>query len=94
MSDSERFFFFLLIHRSNLQSITPLLPFKSITLIEPLVSPAGAHHLKKLRTLLIKSACERRDVWPTRERAIQTLKTRPRTGRWDERCMKLFVVVI
>lgn len=37
-------------------------------------------------------AKERRDVWPSRECALQDLKSRPRTARWDPRILELFVV--
>ncbi|KAK7056620.1 hypothetical protein VNI00_002337 [Paramarasmius palmivorus] len=66
--------------------------FKSLIIIEPMLSPAGPEHLKKLRLLLIKGAYERRDVWPDRDTAMLTLKKRDRTKKWDPRILDVFIV--
>ncbi|KAJ7815968.1 Alpha/beta hydrolase fold-1 [Mycena olivaceomarginata] len=49
-----------------LQAIEPAFTFSSLVLIEPLLSPGGSHHLRRLREILVKGAYERRDVWPDR----------------------------
>lgn len=72
--------------------MAPIVPFSSIILVEPMLSPAGPEHLKKLRALLIKGAYERRDVWPSRETAMAALEKRERTKKWDPRILHLFVV--
>ncbi|KAF7333043.1 Abhydrolase domain-containing protein mpaH [Mycena venus] len=74
-----------------LQAIEPVFPFSSIVLIEPLLSPAGSHHLRRLRELLVKGAYERRDVWPDRHQAMLLLQRRDRTKKWDPRILKIFV---
>ncbi|KAJ7499893.1 Alpha/beta hydrolase fold-1 [Mycena latifolia] len=74
-----------------LQALQPVFPFSSLVLIEPLLSPAGSHHLSKLRALLVKGAYERRDVWADREQAMAALKRRDRTKKWDPRILKIFV---
>ncbi|KAJ7136599.1 Alpha/beta hydrolase fold-1 [Mycena epipterygia] len=74
-----------------LQAIEPVFPFSSLVLIEPLLSPAGSHHLSHLRELLVKGAYERRDVWPNRDKAMAALKRRERTEKWDPRILKIFV---
>ncbi|CAK5264130.1 unnamed protein product [Mycena citricolor] len=74
-----------------LQAITPVFPFSSIILIEPLISPHGSHHLRKLREILVKGAYERRDVWPDRQQAMAALKRRDRTKKWDPRILENFV---
>jgi len=74
-----------------LQAIQPLFPFSSLILIEPLLSPAGSHHLRRLRELLVKGAYERRDVWPDRQHAMLTLRSRDRTSKWDPRILQIFV---
>ncbi|KAJ7062796.1 Alpha/beta hydrolase fold-1 [Mycena amicta] len=74
-----------------LQEIEPRFPFSSLILLEPLISPAGGHHLRKLRELLVKGAYERRDVWPDREVAMTALKKRDRTQGWDPRILEIFV---
>ncbi|KAJ7200976.1 Alpha/beta hydrolase fold-1 [Mycena rebaudengoi] len=74
-----------------LQSLEPLIPFVSLILVEPLLSPAGPHHLKRLRELLVKGAYERRDVWPDRQHAMAALKRRERTKKWDPRILDIFV---
>jgi len=77
-----------------LQAVEPVFPFSSLVLVEPLLSPAGSHHLTHLRELLVKGAYERRDVWPDREHAMSGLKRRERTTKWDPRILKIFVVCI
>jgi len=59
--------------------------------VEPLLSPAGPEYLYPLRNELIRSAYERRDVWPSREYALQDLKSKPRTARWHPQILELFV---
>ncbi|KAJ6596751.1 Alpha/beta hydrolase fold-1 [Mycena sp. CBHHK59/15] len=71
-----------------LQSIEPTFSFSSLILVEPLLSPAGSHHLRRLREILVKGAYERRDVWPDREMAMVALKKRERTKKWDPRILK------
>lgn len=61
-------------------------------LVEPMLSPGGPEYLYPLRTMLVKSAYERRDVWPSRENALQNLRNRHRTAKWDPRILELFVV--
>ncbi|GLB33185.1 putative alpha/beta hydrolase family protein [Lyophyllum shimeji] len=74
-----------------LQHLEPRVPFKSLVIVEPLISPAGPHHLNKLRSVLVKGAHERRDVWPDRAMAMIALKKRERTQKWDPRITELFV---
>lgn len=57
--------------------------------MEPLFSPGGQEQVYSLRKRLIRSAYERRDVWHTREEALQHLKS---GTRWDPRVQELFVV--
>ncbi|KAJ8076164.1 hypothetical protein PM082_022149 [Marasmius tenuissimus] len=66
-------------------------PFKSLIIVDPMLSAAGPEHLKKLRVLLIKGAYERRDVWPDRATAMSALKKRGRTTRWDPRILDIFI---
>jgi hypothetical protein len=68
------------------------MPFKSIILVEPMLSADGPELFAGLRSALVKSAYERRDVWSNREQALATLKERNRTSRWDPRVLDLFVV--
>ncbi|KAJ7721143.1 Alpha/beta hydrolase fold-1 [Mycena metata] len=75
-----------------LQAIVPSFPFSSLILVEPFLSPAGSNHLHRLRELLVKGAYERRDMWPNREVAMQGLKRRSRTTKWDPRILGIFVV--
>lgn len=75
-----------------LQYMEPILQFSSMILVEPMLSPAGPQHLKRLRSLLIKGAYERRDVWPDRKMALEALSKRERTMKWDPRILDLFVV--
>jgi hypothetical protein len=79
-------------HRLILQYLEPSIPFSSIIIVEPMISPAGPQHLQKLRSILVKGAYERRDVWPDLEQAMSALKGRDRTRKWDPRILELFVV--
>ncbi|KAJ3738476.1 hypothetical protein DFH05DRAFT_1538375 [Lentinula detonsa] len=65
--------------------------FDSITIVDPMLSPAGSHHLNKLRAILIKGAYERRDVWPDRVTAMKALRRRDRTKKWDPRILDVFI---
>jgi hypothetical protein len=82
----------LTFRRTMLQAVEPIIPFSSLILIEPLLSPEGSHHLRRLREILVKGAYERRDVWADREQAMAALKRRERTKKWDPRILNLFVV--
>ncbi|KAJ7576874.1 Alpha/beta hydrolase fold-1 [Mycena floridula] len=72
---------------SMLQYMEPVLPFSSMIIVEPMLG----ENLKKLRGLLIKGAYERRDIWPDRNSALETLKRRERPKRWDPRILTIFV---
>ncbi|KAF8130051.1 Alpha/beta hydrolase fold-1 [Mycena galopus ATCC 62051] len=74
-----------------LQEIEPVFKFSSLVLIEPLLSPAGSQHLRRLRGMLVKGAYERRDVWPDRKEAMALLKRRDRSKKWDPRILDIFV---
>ncbi|KAF5343699.1 hypothetical protein D9757_013885 [Collybiopsis confluens] len=76
---------------SLLQTMEPRIHFESITIVDPMLSPSGTHHLNKLRSLLIKGAYERRDVWPDRVTAMKGLKRRDRTKKWDPRILDIFI---
>ena len=80
------------IFRLLLQDMEPIIPFSSLIIIEPMISPAGPQHLKNLRSILVKGAYERRDVWPDSAQAAEALKMRARTKKWDPRILDLFVV--
>ncbi|KAL0948892.1 hypothetical protein HGRIS_009008 [Hohenbuehelia grisea] len=74
-----------------LQGIEPRLPFSSIVLVEPMLSPEGRDVLTELRLYLLKGAYERRDVWPDRKAAKEALLGRSRTVKWDRRVVDLYV---
>jgi hypothetical protein len=77
--------------RTILQELDPIIPFSSIVLIEPMLSPARPEYFYDLRRILLEKAYERRDVWLDREQALVALKTR-RTARWHPRVLDLYVV--
>ena len=80
--------------RLLVQDLKPTIPFSSLIIVEPMISPAGPQHLKNLRSILVKGAYERRDVWPDAEQAMEALKGRSRTTKWDPRILDLFVVCL
>lgn len=57
-----------------------------------MLSPGGRHLLERLRFKLVRSAYERRDVWPDKDHALISLKNS--TESWDPRMVRLFVVSI
>jgi len=71
-----------------LQNIEPNIKFSSIILVEPMLSPGGQEHVYSLRKILVRSAYERRDVWPSRESALRSLRS---NTRWHPRVAELFV---
>lgn len=73
-----------------LQRLQPALAFSTVILIEPLLSPYGPEHLQRLRENLIRGACERRDVWPSRQSAREHLG--PKVGLWDSRVLDVYIV--
>lgn len=77
--------------RAILQNLEPKIKFSSVILVEPLLSPGGKEHVYSLRKRLVRSAYERRDVWPSREDAFQSLKMKT---SWHPRVIELFVVKI
>ncbi|KAF7354602.1 Abhydrolase domain-containing protein mpaH [Mycena sanguinolenta] len=60
-----------------LQAIEPVFSFSSLVLIEPLLSPAGSQHLRRLRESLVK--------------AMALLNRRDRSKKWDPRVRDVFV---
>ncbi|KII96155.1 hypothetical protein PLICRDRAFT_170729 [Plicaturopsis crispa FD-325 SS-3] len=74
-----------------LQHIQPALPFKSLILIESMLSPAGAKPLHPLRMALLKTAYERRDVWPSREAAHKFFTSKDRAVAWHPKVVDLYV---
>ena len=78
--------------RASLQSITPALPFQSIILVEPMLSPNGPEVLETLRFNMVRGAYERRDVWSSREAAMKMMKEHGRASNWDPRVLEIYVV--
>ncbi|KAF7967447.1 hypothetical protein HWV62_34323 [Athelia sp. TMB] len=73
-----------------LQCLEPVIPFSSIILVEPMLSPEGAPVLAGLRKHLIRSACERRDVWSSKTDALKDMTSRARTSPWDRHALSLY----
>ncbi|KAK2459368.1 hypothetical protein APHAL10511_008612 [Amanita phalloides] len=71
------------------QQYEPRLPFSSIVIIEPMVSPKGVTHMKDLGRSLIENALRRRDVWGSREDAVTHFT---KATDWDTRVIRLFAV--
>ncbi|KAF9224545.1 hypothetical protein BS17DRAFT_80578 [Gyrodon lividus] len=73
---------------SILPTLEPVFDFCALILVEPLLSPGGLEILQDLKSNLVQSAYERRDVWPSREDALKYLRSRT---RWDPRVLDLYV---
>ena len=88
-----------LVIRTNLtdcrllaQEYEPQIPFISLVIVEPMVSPAGSGHVAKLRQKLIETAYLRHDVWRSKDEARTHLLETKRCRNWDVRVVDLFVV--
>ncbi|KAF8622431.1 hypothetical protein AX15_007015 [Amanita polypyramis BW_CC] len=64
------------------------LPFLSLIIIEPMVSPEGSQHLEDLKNKLIKSAKKREWGWNSREEARIHFMEK---SKWDRRVIDLYV---
>lgn len=78
--------------RLLLQGFKPVFPFLSLIIVEPMVSPDDDRPLAKLRAKLVDAAKRRVFEWQDRETAYLSLKSNPRTAKWDERVLRAFVV--
>ncbi|KAF7792206.1 hypothetical protein EIP86_003239 [Pleurotus ostreatoroseus] len=67
----------------------PPLAFASLILVDPMLlrepRPGGP------QLDLVSPAVKRRDIWPSREEALQTLQARPSFKLWDPRILEIFV---
>jgi len=79
------------VSMAQLQEIEPVVPFSTVILVEPLLCSLGLEPLRGLRSFLIKGAYQRRDVWPSRERAMEVMKLRQRSASWHPRVLELYV---
>lgn len=80
------------------QTYRPRLPFLSLVMVEPMVSPGGNQPLEALRARLVLSAKNRRDSWPSRDAARLSLPGKEGIGRkkswrrvWDDRVVDVFI---
>jgi hypothetical protein len=74
------------------QEYEPQIPFISLVIVEPMVSPEGSGHVAKLRQKLIETAYLRHDVWRSKDEARTHLLETKRCRNWDVRVVDLFVV--
>lgn len=73
-----------------LQQYEPRIPFLSLVIVEPMVSPDGPEHLDDLSRELVSRASRRRNVWNSREEA-RTYLLKKAGDQWDKRVVNLFV---
>lgn len=59
-------------------------------LAEPLLNPYGEENLHRLREYFIRGVCERRDVWTSRQQALEHLRKSARL--WDPRALDVYIV--
>ncbi|KZT20562.1 alpha/beta-hydrolase [Neolentinus lepideus HHB14362 ss-1] len=74
--------------------VKPAFDFRSVILIEPMLSPDGKQHLAELRERLVRGARTRRAFWQTKEQALayyQRAMKRKDRGAWHPNVVKLFV---
>ncbi|TEB23511.1 alpha/beta-hydrolase, partial [Coprinellus micaceus] len=81
-----------------LQTFSPSLPFKSLVIVEPMVSPGGDDVLQPLRARLVRASERRRDSWASLDEARGSLPGRVRSMRkgdgkrpWDDRVVEAFL---
>ncbi|KAF7790759.1 hypothetical protein EIP86_001716 [Pleurotus ostreatoroseus] len=63
--------------------------FASLIIIDPFIFAGKPEDLRKLRERLVRCAHERQDVWPTREKARESLLKK----QWDSRILDLYVTM-
>ena len=85
--------------RLILQILPPRLPFSSVIIVEPMVSPGGTDPLEPLRKRLVAAAENRRDTWASRDEVrLWLLGRRQGSGGskrrrvWDRRVVDAIVV--
>lgn len=69
-------------------SLSTVVQFASLVVVDPFLFPGRLEDLNILRNRLVRSAHERRDVFPTREAARGFLAKKG----WDKRVLDLYVV--
>ncbi|KAG8995765.1 hypothetical protein FRB94_011655 [Tulasnella sp. JGI-2019a] len=65
--------------------------FKSLTLIEPMISPPGFDLRGGAASSWIKASYQRRDVWPSKSAASKDLLSNKGYKSWDPAMIELFV---
>ncbi|KAF8719049.1 hypothetical protein AX14_011527 [Amanita brunnescens Koide BX004] len=73
------------------QQYEPRMPFISLVIVEPMVSPQGSEHLANIRQKLIHNAYLRPDVWRSKDEARSHFSETKRCRKWDTRVMDLYV---
>jgi len=73
-----------------LQAILPVVSFREIFIVEPMISPLGQDSLSRLRKRLIKGAQNRPDTWPDRAAARRSLAS-GNGKNWDARVLDVYV---
>ncbi|KAG8967846.1 hypothetical protein FRC03_009249 [Tulasnella sp. 419] len=64
--------------------------FNSLILLEPMLMPPGVD-IRRVNKIFIPSAYQRRDVWPSKEAALQEFKAGKGYKTWDPEMLELFV---
>ncbi|KAI0269361.1 Alpha/Beta hydrolase protein [Gloeopeniophorella convolvens] len=72
---------------SFLAGLRPRVPFAALVVIEPMLNPDASDALEPLRRVLLRGAYERRDSWPSREKALAHLAA----AGWHPQVAALFV---
>ncbi|TFK65849.1 hypothetical protein BDN72DRAFT_880692 [Pluteus cervinus] len=73
-----------------LQRREPIFNFSFLIIVEPMLSPLGSKPMERLRSKLVMSAYERRDVWGDASQARKTFRE-SQAKRWDPRVLDTFI---
>lgn len=79
-------------YRVLTQTYYPPIHFQSFVLVEPMLITCGHDRIYGKSDILVTGALRRRDVWPSREAALEAFNSRPSWKAWDEEVLKLYVV--
>ena len=71
---------------------SPTLKFESLIVCE--LMSMHPRYAEETQRVLVKGAINRRDIWPSREEAYKTLKSRGVWKAWDDRVLRIFVVCV
>lgn len=69
----------------------PAVTYSSLIFVDPMMFPKPPTGTPEKPFALVEGAVKRRDVWPSRAEALESLQSRPSFKIWDPRVLRIFV---